>query len=542
LVKPRRNISVSVTMATPPVQLDDPARLEALRQATLLDTSPEEVFDRLTRLASTILGVPISLVCLLDKERQFYKSAVGVPEQLAVPLDSSHTHSFCKYAVLSGKPLIVADAREHPVLKDNPTILLGVVAYAGIPLVTADGLVLGTLCAIDTKPHEWTQAQIDVLRDLTALVVTEIELRRANEAKDRFIAMLSHDLRTPLMPALLTAAALSADPTLPECFRVDVELIHRNIELEVRMIDSLLDLARIASGKLRLYPEDIDAHALLRASATMCGADAAAMAVDVQLDLRASRHALRGDPAKLQQVFCNLLKNAIKFSSTGNTVTVRSSDEEGESLRIEVLDTGVGISAEMLPQVFIAFEQGEQVTSKRLGGLGLGLAISKGIVEAHGGTISAFSEGSGKGATITVILRAATVVEARRDEAAPDRSQPRLKLKILLVEDHEDSMRAMARLLRKLDHRVTEATCVSRALEAASSEDFDLLISDIGLPDGTGIQLMQQLLTVRPIKGIALTGYGMESDIEQTKEAGFQKHLTKPIRFVELEAAIQEMI
>ena len=535
-------------MEKSPAYLEDAARLAALQQASLLDTPVEEAFDRLTRLATRVLGVPISLVSLVDDRRQFFKSAVGLPKLLPDGREMPLSHSFCKHVVLSGKPLIVADAREHPMLKDNPVVPLGVIAYAGIPLVTSDGLVLGSFCAIDTEPHAWTDEQIAVLRDLTAAAITEIELRRSNDelrrtnrAKDRFIAMLSHDLRTPLSPVLLTAAELAQDPNLPEQLREDVKLIHRNVELEVRMIDSLLDLTSITNGKLRLQLEDVDAHAVLRESAAMCGAETWAKSIQVKLDLKARRHGIKADPAKLQQAVCNLLKNAIKFSSSESTISIRSRDLDSSLLRIEISDTGIGIAPALLPQIFEAFDQGERTTAQRFGGLGLGLAICKGIVESHSGVISASSEGRGKGTTITIDLSAATVPRMREAPPPAAGQNTPSALRILLVEDHEDSLRAMARLLRKLDHRVATATCVSEALAAANDEVFDLLISDLGLPDGTGLELMKELLSRRPMKGIALTGYGMDADIQQTKDAGFQKHLTKPINFMDLQKAIGEM-
>jgi signal transduction histidine kinase len=529
--------------------LADAARLKALKQAALLDTPPEEAFDRLTRLAARMLGVPVSLVSLVDKDRQFFKSHVGVPERLPLGRQTPLTHSFCQHAVLSGEPVIVADAREHPTLKDNPAVALGVIAYAGIPLVTNDGLVLGSFCAIDTQPHEWTPEQIEILRDLSAAAMTEIELRRAgdelrrsNHAKDRFFAMLSHELRTPLSPALIIAGQLAADPELPQRLREDAQLIHRNIELEVQMIDSLLDVTRISNGKLCLHVESVNVHDLLRASVAMCQAEASEKSATVLFDLRANRHAMKADSPKLQQIFCNLLKNAIKFSQHGGKITVRSLDDSDNSLKIQVIDEGSGIPPEVLAHIFDAFEQGEQTVTQRFGGLGLGLAICKGIVEAHGGSISAESQGKGKGTTITIILPETGVPQSVKPVApAPSQARKRTALKILLVEDHEDSLWAMSRLLRKLDHSVTTATCVSHALDAAEADRFDLLISDVGLPDGTGLELMQRLLVRHPIKGIALTGYGMESDIQRTHEAGFQRHLTKPVNFNDLETAILEM-
>jgi signal transduction histidine kinase len=530
-------------------QLDDGARLRAMQQAGLLDAPPEDAFDRLTRLAARSLGVPISLVSLVDANRQFFKSSIGLPEPVAAARQTPLSHSFCKHVVLSGEPLVVSDARLHPVLKDNPAIGMGVVAYAGYPLATQDGLVLGSFCAIDSSPREWTAEQLEILHDLTSAAMTEIELRRsnyelrrANQAKDRFIAMLSHDLRTPLSPALLTAAEMVQDPALPESFRDDVKLILRNIESEVRMIDSLLDVTHIATGKLRLDLESLDAHELLQSSVEMCAPDALAKSVSLRMDLRATHTGLSGDATKLLQAICNLLKNAIKFSGPGGCVTVRTSDGGAQRLRIDINDTGIGISPEALPHIFDAFEQGDSAATQRFGGLGLGLAICDGIVKAHGGTVSAASDGAGKGSTMTMLLPLAAdakPVSHRESVAAKEGSQSALK--ILLVEDHEDSLRAMLRLLRRLGHEITTATGVTTALRAASESDFDLLISDLGLPDGTGLQLMKELLGKRPIKGIALTGYGMESDIQQTRQAGFQKHLTKPINLQELQAAIQEV-
>jgi signal transduction histidine kinase len=531
-------------------QLDDPARLRAMQQAELVDAPAEDAFDRLTRLAARVLAVPISMVSVVDANRQFFKSATGLPGGLAAARQIPLSQSFCKHVVLTGEPLVVSDARAHAVLKENAAVTeIGVVAYAGYPLVTREGLVLGTFCAIDHAPREWTAEHLEILHDLAAAVMTEIELRRsnydlrrANQAKDRFIAMLSHDLRTPLSPALLTAAELAQDAELPEPFRDDVKLILRNIEAEVRMIDSLLDVTHIATGKLRLKLEGLDAHEVLQSCVEMCAPDALAKSVSLRMDLGATHAGLRGDATKLQQALCNLLKNAIKFSEPGGCVTARTSDGGAGRLRIDINDTGIGISPEALPHIFDAFEQGENAT-QRFGGLGLGLAICDGVIRAHGGSITAASEGPGKGSTMTVLLPlAADAGPAHHREAAtPVKEGTGAPLKILLVEDHEDSLKAMLRLLRRLGHQITTATGVSTALRAASEREFDLLISDLGLPDGTGLQLMKELLGKRPIKGIALTGYGMESDIQQTRQAGFQKHLTKPINLQELQAAIQEV-
>ncbi len=537
------------SMSAPADPIQDPSRLKAVAETHLLDSAPEEAFDRLTRLAARILDVPVVLISLVDSDRQFFKSVQGSPGALELPRQTPLSYSFCKHVVTTREPLVVEDARVHALVRENPAIGLGVIAYAGIPLVNSQGLVLGSFCAIDSKPHDWSEDQIDLLRDLTAAAVTEIELRRtneqlrrANQAKDQFFAMLSHELRTPLSPALLTATHLDADSNFPDRYREEIQLIHRNIDLEVRMIDSLFDLTRIQSGKLTLHTELVNTADTLGSSVSMCASEAAAKSIILQLDLHADRSVVRADSAKLQQVFCNLIKNSIKFGNPGDTIRLRSRDEPGDWLVIEVTDTGLGISPELLPNIFDAFEQGKQAITENFGGLGLGLAICKGIIEAHGGTIRAASAGVGKGAKMTVRIPGAMLpqkIDATVGSPA-DPARPR-KLGILLVEDHEDTLRAMSRLLRKLEHRVTTATCVSGAIQAADNEKFDLVISDLGLPDGTGLELMEQLRAMYPLKGIALTGYGMESDIEKTKLAGFQMHLTKPINFGDLQAAIEEL-
>lgn len=528
--------------------IQDAARLAALRRAALLDTPAEESFDRLTRLASKILQVPMSLVSLVDKDRQFFKSQVGLPPALATQRETSLSHSFCKYVVLSGQPLVVTDARLDERLKDNPVIPMGVVAYAGFPLVTGDGYVLGSFCALDNQPHEWSDDQLEILRELTHSVMTEIELRSANfdlratnEAKDRFMAMLSHDLRTPLSPALITASQLAQNTSASASVREDAQLIQRNIELEVRMIDSLLDLTRIRTGKLTLTREKADVHALLRATVEMCRAEAAERPVMLTVELTAHRHVLEADGPKLMQLFCNVMKNAVKFSRSGGAILVRTTDAPAGVLRIDCIDNGVGIASERLRHIFDPFEQGGAGVTQHFGGLGLGLAICRGIAEAHGGTIDAASAGENAGTTITVALPGAEWPDAALSAAPAPTVRRATKPRILLVEDHEDSLRAMSKVLKSFHYDVTTSMNVAEALACAAVADFDLLICDLGLPDGTGTDLMRALCAARPIPGIALTGYGMEADIQQTKDAGFKRHFIKPIDFLELNDAIQAM-
>jgi PAS domain S-box-containing protein len=221
----------------------------------------------------------------------------------------------------------------------------------------------------------------------------------AGRAKDRFLAMLSHELRTPLMPILFSSSILSEDPTLPKAAREHLQVIQKNAELEARLIDDLLDVTRISKGKLQLNLTVADAHEVLRTALETCSPDIEGKQLLVSVNLRAKNHELRADTDRLQQVFWNLLKNAIKFTPSGGQIEVRSTDSPDKSLRVEIQDSGKGISSQLLSRIFDPFEQGEGSV-----GLGVGLTISKTIVELHGGRITASSLGSGKGSTFVVEL------------------------------------------------------------------------------------------------------------------------------------------
>jgi len=647
--------------------LRDPARLKALREIALLDTGAEESFDRLTRLATRILRAPAGLVSLVEADRQFFKSCVGLPQPWVARRQTPLTHSFCQHVVATGQPLLVADARNHLLLRDNLAVRdLGIIAYAGVPLITSDGFVLGSLCAIDYEPRTWSDADLEILSDLGAAVMTEIELRRsdavyqrlavkserqadllstvlsvspdpvfmldracrciyaspaalkmvhkearnlcgttlsasgfpasvaqelerqvrsvldkvrqvrgalelaepegprhyeyvacpvvaidgratavvvtardvtdrrrsegaveqASVAKDQFLSVLSHELRNLVAPVLMAAAGLEADPSIPQSVKTDLRMIRRNVQMQVRLIDDLLDLTGISRGKLDLRKEPVRVHELLQQSIEICGPDLRDKNIELRTELRAGADAAVADPARLQQVFVNLLKNAAKFTPPGGAVTIRTADVP-QSIQIEVRDTGIGIEPVNLAKIFNAYEQGGTAVTRRFGGLGLGLAICKALVEAHGGTIAADSQGAGRGALFLVTLPV-------RSQAAPGKASaptlpPVRPVRILLVEDDAGTARAMGRVLRRMSHEVTLAGTVAAARRAAGDGAFDLVISDLGLPDGSGLELMRELRNQYALKGIALTGYATEQDLHLSRAAGFAEHLTKPI-------------
>jgi PAS domain S-box-containing protein len=384
-----------------------------------------------------------------------------------------------------------------------------------------------------------------------ALRQAKDEAEAANAAKDQFLAALSHELRTPLTPVLTTVTALEADPRLPAEFRDDMEVVRRNVELEARLIDDLLDLTRITKGKLPLFLDTVDVHAVLRHTIDICQSDIRGKRIAFTAELDAANPFVRADAARVQQIFWNLLKNAVKFTPERGTITLRTRDEADGRVALEVRDNGIGIEPTALPRLFRPFEQGGGGFSHRFGGLGLGLAIARALVEQHHGTISARSDGLGHGATFTVTLPLAERVPVppcpQHDDrgAAPPSPEPvdgQRRPRILLVEDHADTARIMTRLLQKQGFDLATAGNVNDALALATSEKFDLLISDIGLPDGTGIDLMRQLRTLPYApRAIALTGFGMEEDVRKTLEAGFERHLTKPVNFQQLQTIISQM-
>lgn len=401
------------------------------------------------------------------------------------------------------------------------------------PLRDATGKLIGAVCCF---------------QDITERRRFEDELTRAkeaaeaaNRAKDHFLAQLSHELRTPLAPVLMTASALETDPSVPPRLRQDLGLIRRNVELEARLIDDLLDLTRVARGKLELHCEAVDAHALVRdAAQSCCGSDINLKRLKLTLDLRARRHYVWADSARLAQVLWNLIRNAVKFTPRGGNIQVRTCNGPDDRLIISVADDGIGIEPQALDRIFDAFEQGSRNITRHFGGLGLGLAISKALIDMHGGVIRAHSEGLNRGATFTVEM--ATIPAPARSNSVPRTSDsPRRGLRILLVEDHEMTARVMSRLLQGLDYDVRTACSVQTALQAARNEKFDLLISDLGLPDGSGLDLMRQLRQMYQLKGIAVSGYGMEEDIRRSRDVGFSAHLTKPISLEKLQAAISHI-
>ena len=396
----------------------------------------------------------------------------------------------------------------------------------------------------DVTAHKRSEEQQqNLLREREA----RAEAEAANRAKDRFLAVLGHELRTPLTPVLAGVELLEQKINANGEFKGTIEIIRRNIELEARLIDDILDLTAIAKGKINLDVGTVDIHASVRGALEIFKTDVAHKKLRIHTNLAAPQHFAHADDSRLMQVFWNVIKNAIKFTPEGGAIHIESANEGGKVV-VRVSDNGIGIEPGVLPRIFDSFEQGVRRVQAGHGGLGLGLAISRAIVDAHHGQMEASSPGRNRGTVVTISLATFATLstaeregkrESRAPTSAPDSQKTRLR--ILLVDDHTDTVITLGALLRNLGYEVACAETVKQALQLAKDSKFDLLVSDIGLPDGSGHDLMRQIRARQSIAGIALSGFGMEDDLEKSRAVGFTDHLIKPINVDRLQATLREI-
>jgi len=387
-----------------------------------------------------------------------------------------------------------------------------------------------------------------VTRDITDQIrsrefeAEKIAAQKASKAKDDFLAALSHELRTPLTPALAAATYLEHNAEkIPQEFVEDVQLIKRNVKLQARLIDDLLDLTRVTRGKLRLDVENCDAHTIISNAIDTAGSAIAAKKLKLSTNLNANQHHIMADSIRLQQVFWNLINNAVKFTHTSGRITIDTFNDDAARFHFEITDNGIGIESVRLASLFTPFEQADASVTRQFGGLGLGLAISRHLVDLHHGTIEADSRGRSFGATFKVTLDTVAEGDATAELGSPIRSKPPKSLRVLLVEDHRDTRRMLSRLLTHFGHRVLTADNVRSALDIVGSGEIDVLVCDIGLPDGSGYEVVSQTRLTRPIKAVALTGFGTDEDLRRSKEAGFDFHLVKPVDLHELQTILDKL-
>jgi len=366
------------------------------------------------------------------------------------------------------------------------------------------------------------------------------EAEASNEAKDRFIAALSHELRTPLSPVLAAVSSMERDPRTPEHLRSLLAIVHRNVVLEAQLVDDLLDVHALRRGVVRMVRSHIDAHEVIAQAVEICRAELDRAQIHLRIDLGAAHRFVDADPMRLQQVIWNLIRNAIQAAPSEGRIAIVSSNPAPGRFRVAVQDNGRGIATADLTRIFQPFERVQGAGSRRRG-LGLGLTIAREIVQAHDGEISVESDGLGRGARF--LLELANVADAtpisqtvsrKTAERAPSH------LRVLVVEDNFDTLEMLQLGLSTLGVSVCPASSAAQALEAAKHEHFDLVVSDVGLPDQSGHDLMRELGRLYAITGIALSGYGRAEDIQRSRAAGFKHHVTKPVDIDTLERVIRE--
>ena len=516
----------------------------------LVDDRPDKLMALETILASLGQNLVLArsgteaLRFLLQQEFALIMLDVSMPG-----MDGFETASLIRQRSSSElTPIIFISAINYSDTHLSRGYSLGAVDYILAPIVPE---ILRAKVSVFIDLHRKTEQlkrQAETQAQLIREQAARAEAEAANKAKDRFLAMLSHELRTPLTPVLFASSILSQDPTVPEHLREELKIIARNVELEARLIDDLLDLTQITQGKLNLTFETADAHELLHSAVQICSNEISAKRLTVQIGLEAVEYSIRADVVRLQQVFWNLIKNAVKFTPRDGQVTLRSSNPQSSWFRLEVIDSGIGISPDALSRIFDPFEQ---AGGAGFGGLGLGLTISKAIIELHGGRICASSAGADHGAMFVIdlpnVVPCSTELFPAQIGITTSGSNVTKGVgtcpRILLVDDHVDSIRPIQLFLEAIGYQVTTAQSVEAALRSATKEEFDLLVSDIGLPDGTGEDLIRQLHDKgHKLPSIALSGYGMEQDIASSRAAGFHVHLIKPVSPEHLRTTIDQLI
>ncbi len=494
---------------------------------TLIDLIPDPIFVRDADDRFLVANVAVAHALGASSPSEIIGRTDGdfFPAEVAASFRRDDERVFAGQSVLDQEePVLFPDGRRRVLLTTK------------VPLQNIRGEVVGL---------------VGIGRDITerkageeALLAARDAAERASKAKDEFLAALSHELRTPLTPVMLCTGALRTDPRLPQDVREQLEMVVRNISLEARLIDDLLDLTRIARGNLALRLVRCDAHLLLRQTREIVQNAIVAKDLEITEDFAAACAWIEADPTRLQQVFWNLLNNAVKFTPVRGRIRV-ATHNEGDRLIVQVTDTGIGIASEMCARIFEPFEQAGLANDHRFGGLGLGLAIAKAVVDQHHGSITVQSEGTGRGATFRVEMAAAAAPPATAPPAhAPaDDNPPSIRpLRLLIVEDHEPTLQTLARLLGRGGHHITCAGSIATAIEAAQAATFDVLISDIGLPDGFGYELLPRLRALQPaLEAIVLSGYGADEDIRKSRAAGYRIHLTKPVDFAELKRALHDI-
>ncbi len=548
--------------------------MAALSRYDVLGTPSEAAFDEVVEMVATICDTPMSVINFVGASQVWLKAKLGLDAE-QMPRDMT----FCTHVVEGRALLVVEDARTDARFAANPLVTGAprVRFYAGMPLVTPDGQVIGSLCAVDTRPRSLDETQKRALAVLARHVMGMLELRHqsqqlsrvtadleekrrvadaASEAKSKFLANMSHELRTP-MNGVMTATELLLETSLDASQRDDVITIRKCAEGLVAILNDVLDVARVESGRLTLEKEPVDLRLLVKDVLAMLRPTAVAKDISLKasFDLEVPEQVV-GDALRLRQVLVNLVGNAIKFTARGSVaVEVRRaerSDPRHPAIELVVTDTGIGVPLEKREAIFEPFVQAESSTTRRFGGTGLGLAIVRQLVSAMGGAVRV-EDGPSGGAQFVANLRLEACSPSGVMRAARATGQFRAvrdpanlpATRVLLAEDDAINRKLVTRLLERLGCKVCAVPDGVRVIEATAMQTFDLVLMDVEMPEVDGYHATRQIRRAERVTGgrtpiVAMTAHVLPETRAACVEAGMDGYLAKPVGMAELQGLLEQ--
>lgn len=533
--------------------------LQRVTDAALANYSLNDLLFELMQRIREVLNVDTAAVLLLEKEENELVAwaALGLEEEVRRGVRIPVGKGFAGKIIEEARPIIVrnvAQAEVHnPLLREK-----GISSLLGVPLIV-EGRGLGVLHVGTFRPSNFTDEDVRLLQLVADRIALSIERARLNEVerearteaekanllKDEFLTILSHELRTPLTPIVGWSHMMQGGLVQERDFGQALAVITRNSQTLKRLIDDLLDMSAILSGKMRIEQSPVSLEGVLRDVIETVSAQAQAAGIDLVVRNLKSKMIIKGDNARLVQTFCNLLENAIKFTPEGGSVEI-STNVTHDHVVVSIKDSGKGIEAEFLPHVFERFRQADGSRTRDRGGLGLGLALVKSFVEAHGGQISASSEGKDRGALFSVRLPIEFTTSSPKDEAFdPGMVLENARAHILIVEDQVDTLGVLEATFASRGFEITSCASATEALQAAQRSGFDAIISDIAMPELDGLELIRKLRLMQGFEktpAIALSGYASEKDAAAALGAGFDHHISKPFDPAQLTALVEDLL
>ena len=556
------------------------ADLKAMRRLNEIGTRCAKDGDNVAGCLKEILNVAIDIstadkgtIQLLDTDsgQLTFAAQSGFDESFRdFFTNASDGNSAWGMAMESHQRVVVEDITESEIYAGKPSLSMmlqaDVRAVQSVPLLSSSGNILGTISTHFSEPHRPSEQELrlmDLLARQTAdylerkqveeereqLLAGEHELRHtaeeANRLKDEFLAIMSHELRNPLNVILGYAELLLRMDEIRESSNLNrmADAIKRNAVAQSKLIRDLLDLSRLRSGKLELNRENVSPVASIENAIETVRIDAESKGIEIEVIAPEDMMFVRADPVRLEQIIWNLLNNSVKFTPSGGRITVRL-EEDADEIVLTVSDNGQGIDSSFLPHIFEIFRQADASTNRSQSGMGIGLAVVQQLVELHGGSVTADSAGQGKGARFTIRLRRSVNT---RTPLAPvvDLGIGSLRgMNVLVVDDSEDTTEMVRHLLEIGGASVWAATSGKEALRIAREKQFDVVLSDISMPEMDGFEFLSKLRKIpgkQDVPAVALTGFGRPEDVQRACNEGFYAHLTKPFDIQTLASLLQKM-